>query len=78
VIGRIIGLIVVGLVVGGLGRLLHPGRDPIPLWLTFAIGLASALIAGLLIGGVIGFVLAVIIAAVLVAFVGAGYRARAR
>jgi hypothetical protein len=31
VIGRVIGLIVVGLVVGGLGRLLHPGPDPIPI-----------------------------------------------
>ena len=76
-IGRIIGLIVVGLVVGALGRLVHPGRDPMPIWLTIVIGLAAAIVAGLLIHGVLGFILAVIIAAVLVALVGAGYRTRA-
>jgi uncharacterized membrane protein YeaQ/YmgE (transglycosylase-associated protein family) len=76
VIGRIIGLIIAGLIIGALGRLIHPGRDPIPIWLTIAIGLAAALIAGLLIGGLIGFILAVIIAAVLVSLVGAGYRTR--
>jgi uncharacterized membrane protein YeaQ/YmgE (transglycosylase-associated protein family) len=76
VIGRIIGLIVVGLVIGALGRLIHPGRDPIPLWLTFVIGLAAALIAGIVIHGLLGFILAVIIAAVLVSLVGASYRAR--
>jgi uncharacterized membrane protein YeaQ/YmgE (transglycosylase-associated protein family) len=75
-IGRIIGLIIVGLIIGALGRLVHPGRDPIPIWLTILIGLAAAIIAGLLIHGVLGFVLAVIIAAVLVALVGAGYRTR--
>jgi uncharacterized membrane protein YeaQ/YmgE (transglycosylase-associated protein family) len=76
-IGRIIGLIVVGLIVGALGRLIHPGRDPIPIWLTILIGVAAALIAGLLIGGVLGFILAVVIAAGLVALLGAGYRTRA-
>jgi uncharacterized membrane protein YeaQ/YmgE (transglycosylase-associated protein family) len=67
-IGEIIGLIVVGLVIGALGRLLHPGRDPIGLLLTIGIGIASALIAGWLIGGgVLGFIVAIIIAIVLVA-----------
>ena len=77
-IGRILGLILAGLLIGALGRLVHPGRDPIPIWLTILIGLAAAIIAGLLIHGLLGFVLAVIIAAVLVALVGGGYRARAR
>jgi uncharacterized membrane protein YeaQ/YmgE (transglycosylase-associated protein family) len=77
-IGRIIGLIVVGLIVGALGRLIHPGRDPIPIWLTILIGVAAAIIAGLLIHGLLGFILAVIIAAVLVALLGTGYRAAAR
>jgi uncharacterized membrane protein YeaQ/YmgE (transglycosylase-associated protein family) len=67
VIGRIIGLIVVGLVVGGLGRLVHPGRDPMPLWLTLVVGLVASIVAGILIGGVLGFILAVVIAAGLVA-----------
>ncbi|MDP9283464.1 MAG: GlsB/YeaQ/YmgE family stress response membrane protein [Actinomycetota bacterium] len=75
-IGRIIGLILVGLVVGGLGRLVHPGRDPMPIWLTIVIGIAAALVAGLLIGGILGFILAVVIAAVLVAVVGGMYRGR--
>jgi uncharacterized membrane protein YeaQ/YmgE (transglycosylase-associated protein family) len=76
-IGRIIGLIVAGLIIGALGRLVHPGKDPMPIWLTIVIGIAAALIAGLLIGGVLGFILAVIIAAVLVAVIGGTYRARA-
>lgn len=75
-IGRIIGLIVVGLVVGALGRLVRPGRDPIPIWLTIVVGLAASLIAGLLIGGVLGFILAVIIAAVLVGILGGTYGRR--
>ena len=65
--GRIIGLIVLGLIVGALGRLFHPGADPMGLLLTLAIGIAAALIAGLLIGGVLGFILAVLIAVGLVA-----------
>lgn len=75
-IGRIIGLIVVGLIVGALGRLVHPGRDPMPIWLTLVIGIVAALVAGLLVGGLLGFILAVVIAAVLVAVVGGMYRGR--
>jgi uncharacterized membrane protein YeaQ/YmgE (transglycosylase-associated protein family) len=75
-IGRIIGLILVGLIVGALGRLVHPGSDPMPIWLTIVIGIAAALIAGLVIGGLLGFILAVVIAAVLVAVVGGMYRGR--
>ena len=67
-IGEIIGLIVVGLIVGALGRLLHPGSDPIGILMTIAIGIASALLVGWLVGGgILGFVLAVVVAAVLVA-----------
>ena len=75
-IGRIIGLIIAGLIIGALGRLVHPGRDPMPIWLTIVIGVAAALIAGLIIGGLLGFILAVVIAAVLVALVGSSYRRR--
>ena len=66
----IIGLIIAGIIVGLLGRLLHPGRDPIGILATVAIGVVSVLVVGLLLGGAIGFlgyVLAVIVAAVLVA-----------
>jgi uncharacterized membrane protein YeaQ/YmgE (transglycosylase-associated protein family) len=75
-VGRIIGLILAGLIIGALGRLVHPGRDPMPIWLTILIGIAAALIAGLIIGGLLGFILAVVIAAVLVALVGSQYRGR--
>jgi uncharacterized membrane protein YeaQ/YmgE (transglycosylase-associated protein family) len=64
---HIIGLIIAGLIVGALGRLFHPGRDPMGILMTLAIGVASVLIAGLVIGGALGFVLAVIIGIVLVA-----------
>jgi len=77
-IGRIIGLILAGLIIGALGRLVHPGRDPMPIWLTIVIGIAAALIAGLIIGGLLGFILAVAIAAGLVALVGGTYRGRGR
>jgi len=62
--------LIVGAVVGALGRLLHPGRDPIGLLLTVAIGVVSMLIAALLSSGWLAFVIGVIVAVVLVALVG--------
>ena len=76
-LGRLIGLIIAGLVIGALGRLIHPGADPIPIWLTIVIGVGAAIIAGILIHGILGFILAVLIAAGLVAVLGRSYRARA-
>lgn len=67
-IGEIIGLIVIGLVIGALGRFFHPGPDPIGLVLTIVIGVGSALLVGWIIEGVIlSFILAVIVAVILVA-----------
>ena len=64
-------LVVVGLAVGGLGRLLHPGRDDMSLLVTFGIGIASMLIAGLIVRPLLGFgggfVTAVIVSVALVA-----------
>jgi uncharacterized membrane protein YeaQ/YmgE (transglycosylase-associated protein family) len=68
--GYIIGLIIVGAIVGALGRLLHPGRDPMGILLTIAIGIVSLVIAGLIFHGVLGFIVGVIVAAILVALVG--------
>jgi uncharacterized membrane protein YeaQ/YmgE (transglycosylase-associated protein family) len=66
-IGEIIGLIVVGLIVGALGRLINPGRDPMGLLATIAIGVASMLIVGLLIESTLwSFIFGVIVAVVLV------------
>ncbi len=67
---NIIWLILVGLLVGALGRLVNPGRDPMGWFLTLAIGVAAVLIVyKLIIGGVIGFILAVVVAAILVTLV---------
>ena len=67
-LGEIIGLIIVGLIVGALGRLFHPGVDSMGALMTIAIGIASALLVGWLVGGgILGFILAVIVAVVLVA-----------
>jgi uncharacterized membrane protein YeaQ/YmgE (transglycosylase-associated protein family) len=66
-IGEIIGLIIIGLIIGALGRLINPGRDPMGLIATLVIGVASALIVGWLVGGgILGFILAVVVAVILV------------
>jgi uncharacterized membrane protein YeaQ/YmgE (transglycosylase-associated protein family) len=41
-------LLVIGLVVGALGRAVVPGRQAMPLWLTMLIGVGSLLLAGLI------------------------------
>ena len=66
-----VALIIVGLIVGLLGRLFHPGRDPIGLLLTVVIGVASLVIAGLIFASaVLEFVVGIIVAVILVALVG--------
>ncbi len=47
-LGLIISAIVVGLIIGALGRLVLPGRQNISIWLTIAIGVAAALIGSLI------------------------------
>jgi uncharacterized membrane protein YeaQ/YmgE (transglycosylase-associated protein family) len=48
VFGLIISAIVVGLIIGALGRLVLPGRQDMPIWLTILIGIAAALIGSLI------------------------------
>jgi uncharacterized membrane protein YeaQ/YmgE (transglycosylase-associated protein family) len=36
-----------GLIIGGLARLAIPGPDPMPIWLTIAIGIGGSLIGGI-------------------------------
>ncbi|GAB3833991.1 hypothetical protein GCM10027610_028820 [Dactylosporangium cerinum] len=43
-VGGIISAIVVGLIIGALGRLVVPGKQNIPIWLTIVIGIVAALI----------------------------------
>ena len=66
----IIALIVGGLIVGALGRLLHPGRDPMSIPMTIGLGILAMLVAGLVVRPLLGFgggfITAVIIAVLLV------------
>jgi uncharacterized membrane protein YeaQ/YmgE (transglycosylase-associated protein family) len=61
--------IIVGAIVGCLGRLFHPGSDPIGLLLTIAIGIVSMIIAAAISGGWLAFIIGVVIAVILVALV---------
>ena len=36
--------LIVGLIIGALGRLVLPGRQNIPIWLTMAVGVVAALL----------------------------------
>jgi uncharacterized membrane protein YeaQ/YmgE (transglycosylase-associated protein family) len=47
-ISGIITAIIVGLIIGGLGRLVLPGRQSIGIWLTLLIGIVAALIGTVL------------------------------
>jgi uncharacterized membrane protein YeaQ/YmgE (transglycosylase-associated protein family) len=40
----VITALIVGLIVGALGRLVVPGRQNIPIWLTMVIGIVAALL----------------------------------
>jgi uncharacterized membrane protein YeaQ/YmgE (transglycosylase-associated protein family) len=73
-------LIITGLIVGALGRLIIPGRNPMSLLATIGIGIAGAVMGGL-IGYVIGanlvivFLLEIAAAALLVWLVSGRSRA---
>jgi uncharacterized membrane protein YeaQ/YmgE (transglycosylase-associated protein family) len=43
-ISGIISAIIVGLIIGALGRLVLPGKQSIPIWLTMLIGIVAAFI----------------------------------
>ena len=62
--------IIAGAIVGALGRLLHPGRDPMGWVLTIVIGIVAMIIAGAISSGIWAFIIGVIVAIVLVALVG--------
>jgi uncharacterized membrane protein YeaQ/YmgE (transglycosylase-associated protein family) len=46
-LGFILFILLWGLIIGGLARLAIPGPDPMPLWMTAAIGIGGALIGGI-------------------------------
>lgn len=51
-LGSIIGLLIAGIVLGILGRLLAPGEQKIPFWLTIVAGIVGALVGNLIAGWV--------------------------
>ena len=42
--GGIITALIIGLIIGALGRLVVPGRQNIPIWLTMLVGVGAALL----------------------------------
>jgi uncharacterized membrane protein YeaQ/YmgE (transglycosylase-associated protein family) len=70
-IAFILALLASGLIVGALGRLAVPGRDPMTIPQTILIGIAGSLIAGLITAAIwgrdeAGILLSVIVTALLV------------
>ncbi|MFI6324766.1 GlsB/YeaQ/YmgE family stress response membrane protein [Nonomuraea sp. NPDC050556] len=49
----IVTAIIIGIAIGALGRLVIPGRQHLPIWLTIVIGIAAALV-GTAIASVLG------------------------
>ena len=49
-IQSIIGAIVIGLIIGALARLILPGKQNIPIWLTIVVGIVAAFIGSLIAG----------------------------
>lgn len=67
-IGGIISAIVVGLIIGALGRLVVPGKQDIAIWLTIVVGIIAALIGSaiagaLALGGVLTLIIQILLAA---------------
>jgi uncharacterized membrane protein YeaQ/YmgE (transglycosylase-associated protein family) len=50
-VGGIISAIIIGLVLGVIGRALAPGKQNIPIWLTAVVGIAATLIGTAIVGG---------------------------
>ena len=46
-LGFILFILLWGLIVGALARLAIPGPDPMPIWMTIAIGIGGSLIGGI-------------------------------
>lgn len=49
-IGGIISAIIVGLIIGALGRLVVPGKQNVPIWMTIGIGIIAAIIGTAIVG----------------------------
>jgi uncharacterized membrane protein YeaQ/YmgE (transglycosylase-associated protein family) len=51
--GEVLGYLLVGCIVGPLARYLVPGEDPMPIWMTIALGAVGAFLGGWLLAEVI-------------------------
>jgi uncharacterized membrane protein YeaQ/YmgE (transglycosylase-associated protein family) len=69
-------LIIVGAIVGALGRLFHPGPDPMGWIVTILLGIVSLIVGGLIANGFWAFVIGIIIAIVLTAVYGRAMASR--
>jgi uncharacterized membrane protein YeaQ/YmgE (transglycosylase-associated protein family) len=83
----IISAIIIGLIIGALGRLVVPGRQPIPIWLTIVIGIIAAFVGGFIAAALgysnanrgipwIQIILQVVVAAIGVAIAAGAYARR--
>lgn len=52
--GGIVGLLATGFLLGAAARWIVPGPDPMPLWLTIAIGLTASAVGGGIAAGIFG------------------------
>lgn len=50
-ISGIFSALIVGLIIGALGRLVIPGKQNIPIWLTILIGIVAALVGSFIVQG---------------------------
>jgi uncharacterized membrane protein YeaQ/YmgE (transglycosylase-associated protein family) len=75
-VGFVLAILVSGFVTGGLARLAIPGPDPMPIWLTVAIGLTGSIV-GAVVGDLIshdnGYVVSFLSLGIAIALV-AAYR----
>jgi uncharacterized membrane protein YeaQ/YmgE (transglycosylase-associated protein family) len=88
-VSGIISAIVVGLIIGALARLVLPGRQAVPIWLTILVGFVGAII-GTFLAKALGvdtstkgldfleIVCQVVVAAAGIALVSGGFRGRSR
>lgn len=67
-IGGLISAVIVGLIIGALGRLVVPGKQQMPIWMTMLIGIVAALIGSAIAGAIgLGLVLTIVVQVLLAA-----------
>ena len=46
----ILGALIIGAIIGVIGRLVVPGKQDIPIWLTIVVGIVAALVGSAIVG----------------------------